>query len=118
MIENREKITAESVQDDLNIILEELIKNPNKIPNSQSLDQLEYDLDCLKDLLNNVEDPNDSQIPNLINLINRILKTYRVDLSPIKVSRFNKNRLRSIKVGYNDALGTVLDFYEKNHDKK
>lgn len=116
IIEGGEKITIESVQDDLNIIQEEILKNPNKIPSSKSLDQLEYDKLMLDELLGrNNEDPNDSKIVNMTNLIERILRTYRVEKSPIRISREKKNRLKEIGSDYENALGILLDFWDEKH---
>jgi hypothetical protein len=46
----------------LNIILEEMLQNPNKTPKRESLDQLEYDLTMLTELLEKTDDQNDAAI--------------------------------------------------------
>ena len=116
MIKNGEKITVESVQDDLNIMLEELLKNPNEFPRTKSMEQLEYDLNCLNKLLEKSEDQNDAaNITNKINLIKRILKTYRAASSPIRISRYNKDRLNEIGCGYNVTITALLDFWDEHH---
>lgn len=115
MITYGEKNTIESVQDHLNTILEELLKNPNKTPKTVSMEQLEYDLISLRKILDREEDQNNAaNIVNKINLIQRILKTYQ-DPSLINISRYNKNRLKEVACGYNVAINALLDLWDEHH---
>ncbi|AEG18662.1 hypothetical protein [Methanobacterium paludis] len=112
-------IILPAVQDDLNIVLEEILKNEK--PSKQSLDQLEYDLDQLKNKLENATVDEAHEISNSINLIERLLKTYRKAeeaTSPIRIKRSTKRCLKNLEYpgkineGYDDAINFLINFYE------
>ncbi len=114
IIKGGKKITVEAAQDDLNIILEDILRDGK--PSTQSLNQLEYDVELLTEMLEKTDDQTDAHnIANIINLIERILKEYRQSTSPIRVSREDKDRLKAIGSTYPKALKIVLDFWDEHH---
>lgn len=114
VIKNSEKITIDSSQDDLNIILEEILTNGR--PSRKSLDQLEYDLEVLNEQLDQTKDDTYAHnIAQLIELIERVLKEYLQTTGPIRVNRFDRDRLNAIGPTQPKALSKVLDFWDEHH---
>ena len=73
-----------AVQNDLNSVLEELLKKEK--PSKKNISQLEYDLHLLYDLIEKPEDIDENhEIPNLTKLVERVIKAYKIEpTSPIR----------------------------------
>lgn len=113
-IKGSENIIINDVQDDLNIILEEILIKGR--PGGQSLDQLEYDLEQLKQVdLNTFKHEEEAEnCVRILNLVEKILKEYRQSTSPIRITRENKDRLKDIDRTYDKAILRLLDFYDEH----
>lgn len=120
-MENKRKMLLDSVRDDLNITLEEILLNEK--PSRESLDQLEYDLDKLKKLIVTMQDLDESQeINNILQTVEKVLNAYtqgQETTSPIRIKRSTKQRIHklgTVKDNYDTVIVRLLDFYEENKE--
>ena len=110
-----------AVQDDLNSVLEELLKKEK--PSKKNISQLEYDISLLNDLIEKTNDVDEAhEISNIIKLVERVVKTYKVEpTSPIKIKLSNKKRLKRLGTSgdtYDSILEKLMNSYDKNNEEK